>query len=162
MLRKRLQQTGTAALYLGLILSHFIQGSGIKVFSQPGQSVTLLCSYHYEDQVHIPQLSVQWRSPHNELLCHYIKHKDFQKCTPGYNIKYSPGSISLTIQQARPEDLGTHVCSVSKPHEFSDYRIELASKSESNTSAPMSGVNQSGFTGRLLVLHTFTCLLLCM
>ncbi|KAK2853644.1 hypothetical protein Q5P01_006305 [Channa striata] len=104
-------------------------GSVVKVLCQPGQRVTLPCSYHYEDQTHISQLSVQWRSPHNQLLCHYIKHKDFQNCTMGYTMTYSPGTITLTIQQVRVEDFGAHVCSVSKRHEFSDYSIELANAS---------------------------------
>ncbi|GLD55712.1 hyaluronan and proteoglycan link protein 4-like protein [Lates japonicus] len=127
MWRTPLEQTGTAALYLGLILSHLVgEGSVVKVLCQPGERVTLPCSYHYEDHTHISQLSVQWRSPHNELLCHYIKHKAFQNCTAGYTIIYSPGSITLTIQQVKMEDFGAHVCSVGKRHEFSDYNIELA------------------------------------
>ncbi|KAM4593478.1 uncharacterized protein PAE49_007816 isoform 2-T2 [Odontesthes bonariensis] len=156
------EQTGTAALYLGLVLSHLVgEGSAEKVFGRPGEPVTLPCSYHYEDGAHISQLSVQWRSPLNELLCHYIKHKAFQNCSAGYAISYSPGSIALSIHQVRPHDLGTHVCSVSKRHEFSDYSIELDSMAESVTSAPTGGVKHSGLTWSLAVLHALTCLFVC-
>ena len=93
---------------------------------RPGERVTLPCSYHYEDDTHISQLSVQWKSPGNELLCHYIKHKAFQNCTPGYAIVYSPGSITLTVQRVGAGDFGVHVCSVAKRHEFSDYSVEVA------------------------------------
>lgn len=97
----------------------------MKVLCRPGQRVSLPCSYHYEDGSQVSQLSVQWRSPRNELLCHYIKHKSFQNCSAGYDMSYSPGSITLTIQEVRAEDYGAHVCSVSKRHEFSDHRVEL-------------------------------------
>ncbi|XP_071345794.1 CD276 antigen-like [Trachinotus anak] len=157
-----LEQTWTAALYLGLVLSHLVgEGSVVKVLCQPGERVTLLCSYHYEDHTNVSQLSVQWRSPHNELLCHYIKHKAFQNCTAGYTIIYAPGNITLTIQQVRMEDFGVHVCSVSKRHEFSDYSIELARMSESVTSAPKSRGSQSGHTWTLILLHTLA-LFVCM
>ncbi|KAA8579328.1 hypothetical protein FQN60_010668, partial [Etheostoma spectabile] len=115
MWRTPVEQTGTAALYLGLVLSHLVgeggEGSVVKVLCQQGQRVTLPCPYHYEDHAHISQLSVQWRSPHNELLCHHIKHKAYQNCTQGYTITYSPGSITLTIQHVSVEDFGAHVCS---------------------------------------------------
>lgn len=100
-------------------------GSVVRVLCRPGQTVTLPCSYHYENDTQLSQLSVQWRSPNNELLCHYIKHKSFQNCSDGYSIAYRPGSITLTIQRVRTEDFGAHVCSVSKRHEFSDYSVEL-------------------------------------
>ncbi|XP_076737886.1 uncharacterized protein LOC143416503 [Maylandia zebra] len=162
MWRTPLEQSRTAALYLGLILSHVGGGGSTgKLLCLPGQRATLPCSYHYEDQMHIFQLSIQWRSPLNELLCHYIKHKAFQNCTAGYTISYSPGNITLTVLQARLEDFGTHVCSVSKRHEFSDYSIELARMSDSVTSAPTGGMNQSGLTWRLIILHALACLLVC-
>uniref|UniRef100_A0A8C6L1P9 Ig-like domain-containing protein n=1 Tax=Nothobranchius furzeri TaxID=105023 RepID=A0A8C6L1P9_NOTFU len=100
-------------------------GSSVKVFSRPGQLVTLPCSYQYESRTNISQLSVQWRSPANELLCHYIKHKSFQNCSTGYTIHYRPGNISLIIQQVQTKDIGTHICSVSKRHEFSDFSVDL-------------------------------------
>lgn len=100
-------------------------GSAVKVLCQPGQLVTLPCTYHNEDNTQVSQLSVQWRSPHNELLCHYIKHKAFQNCTAGYSITNTSGSITLTVQQVKMEDFGAHVCSVSTRDEFSDYSIEL-------------------------------------
>lgn len=98
----------------------------VRVFCQPGHGVTLPCFYPYEDRSALPQLSVQWRGPDNQLLCHYIKHKGFQRCSEGYHVTYRPGSITLTIQQVRPQDYGPHVCSVSKRDEFLDYSVELA------------------------------------
>ncbi|KAK9542213.1 hypothetical protein VZT92_000093 [Zoarces viviparus] len=161
MRRTPLDQTGTA-LYLGLVLSHLVgEGSVVKVLCRPGQRVTLPCLYHYEDHAHISQLSVQWRSPSNELLCHYIKHKAYQNCTAGYAVAYRPGSITLTVQRVDTRDFGAHVCSVSKPHEFSDYSVELARMSESVTSAPKSGGNQSGVTWTLVLLLTLS-LFVCM
>ncbi|XP_076585580.1 uncharacterized protein LOC143314374 [Chaetodon auriga] len=155
MWRTAVEQTGTAALYFGLVLSHLVgEGSVVKVLCQPGRPASLPCSYDYEDHEHVAQLSVQWRSPNNELLCHYIKHKAFQNCTAGYTITYSPGSITLTIRHVKAEDFGAHVCSVSKPHEFSDYSVELDRMSDSVTSAPNSGWNPSGPTWTLVVLHT--------
>ncbi|KAM9366181.1 uncharacterized protein ABDE67_007547 [Symphorus nematophorus] len=153
------RQKGTAALYFGLVLSHLVGGkvggsAEVRVFCQPGQSVTLPCSYHYEDDAHVSQLSVQWRSPDNELLCHYIKHKAFQNCTMGYSISYTPGSITLSIQRVRTQDFGAHVCSVSKRHEFSDFSVELVRTSDSVTSAPNTGWSQSGPAWSLLLLHT--------
>ncbi|XP_078141411.1 uncharacterized protein LOC144539621 [Centroberyx gerrardi] len=157
-----LEHSRTAALCLGLVLSHLVgEGSVVKVLSQPGQRVTLPCSYHYEDHTHITQLSVQWRSPRNELLCHYIKHKAFQNCTVGYTISYTPGSITLTVQEVKMEDFGAHVCSVSKRHEFTDYSIELAMMTEPVTSAPTSGWSQSGHTRRLILLPALS-LFICM
>lgn len=96
------------------------------MFCQPGHRVTLPCFYPYEDRSALSQLSVQWRSPDNQLLCHYIKHKDFQRCDEGYHMTYRPGSITLTVQRVRLQDFGPHVCSVSKRDEFLDYSVELA------------------------------------
>ncbi|KAM8762393.1 uncharacterized protein AB9X84_007183 isoform 1-T3 [Acanthopagrus schlegelii] len=127
-------------------------GSVVRVLCRPGQAVTLPCSYHYEDDTQLSQLSVQWRSPNNELLCHYIKHKSFQNCSDGYSITYRPGSITLTIQRVRTEDFGTHICSVSKRHEFSDYSVELDRMPDSVTSAPNSGWTRSGPSWTLWVL----------
>ena len=104
-------------------------GGVLRVLSRPGQPVTLPCPYRYEDGSQLSELSVQWRSPDNELLCHFIKHKAFQRCSAGYAIAYSPGNITLTIRRARPRDLGAHVCSVSKRDEFSDCSVELATMS---------------------------------
>uniref|UniRef100_A0A674MJN4 Ig-like domain-containing protein n=1 Tax=Takifugu rubripes TaxID=31033 RepID=A0A674MJN4_TAKRU len=98
----------------------------VRVFCQPGHGVTLPCFYPYEDRSALPQLSVQWRGPGNQLLCHYIKHKGFQRCSEGYHMTYRPGSITLTIQQVRLQDYGPHVCSVSKRDEFLDYNDTTA------------------------------------
>lgn len=100
-----------------------------RVFCQAGHRVTLPCFYPYEDRSALSQLSVQWRGPNNQLLCHYIKHKGFQKCSEGYHMTYRPGSITLAIQQVRLQDFGPHVCSVSKRDEFLDYSMELARES---------------------------------
>ncbi|KAI3377887.1 hypothetical protein L3Q82_008465 [Scortum barcoo] len=124
-----------------LHISHcFLKSSVVRVLCQLGQPVTFPCSYHYEDQAHISQLSVQWRSPNNELLCHYIKHKAFQNCTDGYAISYSPGSIALTVQRVNMDDFGFHVCSVSKRHEFSDYSVELSRSLQLRTQDGISQV----------------------
>ncbi|KAM7424707.1 hypothetical protein PAMA_000862 [Pampus argenteus] len=151
----------TAALYLGLVLSHLGgEGSVVKVLCQPGERVTLPCTYHYEDHTNISQLSVQWRSPNNELLCHYIKHKAFQNCTAGYAFTYSPGSITLSILHVNMDDFGSHVCSVSKRHEFTDFSVDVVKMSDSVTSTPQSGSTQSGLDWRLVLLHSlvlFVC-----
>lgn len=86
------------------------------------------CQYEYETQGSIQQLSLQWRSPRNQLLCHLIKHKKYSNCTAGYSVHYNPGNITLIITEVRQEDFGRHVCSVSKLHEFSDFSIELSHK----------------------------------
>lgn len=39
---------------------------------------------------------------------------------------YIPGKITLTIKEVKMDDFGSHVCSVSKRHEFSDFSLELA------------------------------------
>ncbi len=101
-------------------------GGVVKVLCQPGQQVSVPCSYHYEDDTHVSQLSVQWRrSPNDKLLCYYIKHKAFENCTAGYSITYSPGNITLTIQRVTMEDFEAHVCFVSIREEFVDYSFEL-------------------------------------
>uniref|UniRef100_A0A1A8EKZ6 Zgc:123297 n=1 Tax=Nothobranchius kadleci TaxID=1051664 RepID=A0A1A8EKZ6_NOTKA len=156
---RALDQIGTAALYLGLVLSHLVgEGSSVKVFSRPGQLVTLPCSYQYESRTNISQLSVQWRSPANDLLCHYIKHKSFQNCSTGYTIHYRPGNISLIIQQVQTKDIGTHICSVSKRHEFSDFSVDLDGRAEPVTSPPMDGVESSGFSWSYIILQALICL----
>ncbi|XP_013883489.1 uncharacterized protein LOC106532049 [Austrofundulus limnaeus] len=139
--------TPAVDLYLGLVLvlSQLLgPGGSVKVLCRPSRSVSLPCSYHYEDRTNVSQLSVQWRSPHNELLCHYIKHKSFQNCSAGYTIRYRPGSIQLLVLQVRTRDIGTHICSVSKRHDFSDFRVELAVEADSTTSTPVGGANHSG------------------
>ncbi|XP_034385706.1 hyaluronan and proteoglycan link protein 4-like [Cyclopterus lumpus] len=158
MSRRPLDPTGTA-LYLGLVLTQWVgEGGGVRVLGRPGQPVSLPCPYHYEDHAHVSQLSVQWRSPVNELLCHYIKHRAYRNCTAGYAVAYRPGSITLSIQRVHARDFGAHVCSVSEPHEFSDYSVELVRMPESFTSAPKSGGNQSGLSWLLVFLLTlFVC-----
>lgn len=86
------------------------------------------CQYEYETRGSIQQLSLQWRSPRNQLLCHLIKHKKYSNCTAGYSVHYNPGNITLVIAEVKQEDFGRHVCSVSKLHEFSDFSIELNQK----------------------------------
>ncbi|XP_023126294.1 uncharacterized protein LOC111568737 [Amphiprion ocellaris] len=150
-------------LYLGLILSHLLgKGGAVQLSCRPGQSATLPCSYRYESGGQVSQLSVQWWSPDGQLLCHYIKHKTFRNCSSGYSISYQPGSIRLTVHRVHDHDFGTHVCSVSKPHKFTDVNIELVRMSESNTSAPVGGVSQSGVSWRIFVLHGLGCLLVFM
>ncbi|MEQ2189712.1 hypothetical protein GOODEAATRI_028127 [Goodea atripinnis] len=149
-------------LYLGLVLSRLVgEGSAVKVFCRPGQGASLPCLYDYEDQTNIEQLTMRWTSPHKQLLCHYIKHRNYQNCSTGYTMNYRPGSIKLTIQQVQTRDLGIHVCSVGKPHESFDFSIDLAMMAESVTSAPAGGGNQADHTWSLTVL-ALTCLLLCM
>ncbi|TSP36122.1 Hepatocyte cell adhesion molecule [Bagarius yarrelli] len=89
------------------------------------QMLRISCEYDYETHGAIEQLSVQWRSPESQLLCHFIKHKDYRNCTQGYSALYTPGNITLIIHKVAEQDFGKHVCSVSKRHAFSDYIIEL-------------------------------------
>ncbi|KAM4597040.1 uncharacterized protein V3H82_021420 [Fundulus diaphanus] len=148
-------------LYLGLVLSRLVgEGLAVKVFCRPGQGASLPCLYDYEDQTNIEQLTMQWMSPHEQLLCHYIKHRNYQNCSTGYTMNYRPGSINLTIQQVQNRDLGTHVCSLRKPHESSDFSIDLALMAESVTSAPTGGGNQAGLPWRRAVLLALTWSLL--
>lgn len=101
-------------------------GSGVRVFSPPGRTVHLRCLYHFEDEEQQPHLSVQWKDPSKDLLCHYIKHKQYKKCSSGYELSYQPANITLTIQHVHHQDFGVHLCSVNKPHNFSDHNVELA------------------------------------
>ncbi|KAM9825143.1 uncharacterized protein ACBT44_005941 isoform 2-T2 [Syngnathus typhle] len=128
-----------------------INCSFAKVFCEPGQPITLLCG-HYHENTLASQLSVQWRSPHNELLCHYIKHKTFQNCMVGYSITDTDGGIVLTIQRVKTKDIGSHVCSVSKPHEFSDHIIELTMVTKPITSPPQRGLSRSSPNWSLILL----------
>lgn len=109
--------------------SHFCRAPSVaavvRVVGQPGHRATLPCFYPFEDRSALSQLSVQWRDPAHQLLCHYIKHKDFQRCSAGYQLSYRPGSITLTIQRVRLHDFGPHVCSVSRRDQFLDYSVEL-------------------------------------
>ncbi|CAB1423726.1 unnamed protein product [Pleuronectes platessa] len=157
MWRKHLDPSATAALVLGLVLSHLVgEGSVVKVLCHPGERVTLPCAYHYEDEGDVPQLSVQWRSPLNQLLCHYIKHKAFRNCTPGYTIRYTPRAIALTVQHVSVDDFGLHVCSVGKPHEFRDSSIELLRSTGSVTSEPKNTGSHSGPRWTFLLLLTLS------
>ncbi|CAL8363153.1 unnamed protein product [Gadus morhua 'NCC'] len=133
-----------AALCWGCALSHTDgKDSMTQLLTLPGRPVTMPCAYRYEDHGEVPQLSVQWRGPPGRgLLCHYIKHKAFQNCTPGYSLSYRPASILLTIQQVQAWDYGTHVCSVSKRHDVSDNSVHLAMRTE--------GVNEGQSSGRPL------------
>lgn len=107
------------------LCSKYFTVTSITVRSPPGCTIKMPCQYEYEIQGSIQQLSLQWRSPRNHLLCHLIKHKTYSNCTPGYKVHYSPGNITLIIAHVSQEDFGKHVCSVSKLHEFSDFTIEL-------------------------------------
>lgn len=102
--------------------------TAVRVFSPLGQTVGLPCKYGFESLRDLKQLSLQWKGPSNELLCHFIKHKAYQNCTPGYSLEYTPDNITLTIWMVKRTDFGTHVCSVSKRHEFSDFSIDLILK----------------------------------
>ncbi|XP_077375706.1 uncharacterized protein LOC144017715 [Festucalex cinctus] len=137
--------------YVFTLLHLIVEGTFVKVLCQPGQPITLLC-VRYHDNTLGSQLSVQWRSPHNDLLCHYIKHKAFQNCTTGYTISDTGGGVTLTIRRVEMKDLGSHVCSVSKPHEFSDHTFELAMVTRSVTSGPRSGSSRSSPNWRLILL----------
>ncbi|KAF7688845.1 hypothetical protein HF521_013652 [Silurus meridionalis] len=90
------------------------------------------CEYEYEAQGAIKQLSLQWKSPKSQLLCHFIKHKDYRNCTQGYSTLYTPGNITLIIDTVKEDDFGKHVCSVSKRHSFSDFIIELVKVTDSS------------------------------
>lgn len=136
MCRSPFEHTGAAALYLGFVLSHLLGEGSVVQLGRPGQWASLPCPYHYEDHSSLPELSVQWRGPQNLLLCHYVKHRAFQNCTAGYSISYSPANISLAIHRVRDRDFGTHLCSVSKRHEFSDSRVQLDRQPESVTLVP--------------------------
>ncbi|KAM8893511.1 uncharacterized protein AB9W97_010597 [Spinachia spinachia] len=156
-MRTRPLDRSVTVLCLGLVLTHLVsKGGTMRVLCRPGQPVALPCSYPYEDHAGVSQLSVQWRSPRGRLLCHYIKHRAYQNCTPGYAVAYRPASVTLTIQSVGTQDFGSHICSVSKPHEFSDFSVELARMSDPVTMAPNGGGNRSGPTW----INLLTCLLL--
>lgn len=137
-----------------LLCSFFIcdGGNAVKVLITPGSRAEIPCRYTYEDQGAIAEMSVQWRGPENQVLCHYIKHKSFRNCTPGYSLDYAPGQITLIIEEVAVADLGTHVCSVSKRHEFSDFDAELSLRPKSFTESPKANGNHSGNKGGALFL----------
>ncbi|KAJ8276618.1 hypothetical protein COCON_G00083700 [Conger conger] len=141
-------------LLMFLLCSFYITdaGAAVTVLITPGSRAEIPCRYAYEDQGAIGEMSVQWKGPENQLLCHYIKHKSFQNCTPGYSLDYAPGRITLIIEEAVPGDLGTHVCSVSKRHDFSDFDAELRLRPKSFTEAPRASGNHSGNKGALFLL----------
>lgn len=101
-------------------------GGAVQLFCRPGQRLSLPCPYGFEDGQNLERLTVRWTSPRRKLLCHYIKHRKYQNCSAGYAMRYRPGSIQLSIQRAQNRDLGTHVCSVAKPHESQDFSIHVA------------------------------------
>ncbi|KAJ0001743.1 hypothetical protein NQD34_001539 [Periophthalmus magnuspinnatus] len=128
------------ALYMALIWSHLtVKGSEV-LFASPGQPFSLPCVYPYEDHTPLPELSVQWKSPQNQLLCHFVKHKSFLNCSSGYHLSYRPARISLAIERVQNQDYGTHLCSVSKRHEFTDTQVQLSRQTESVTPTPGRGV----------------------
>ncbi|KAL6463408.1 hypothetical protein MHYP_G00277990 [Metynnis hypsauchen] len=113
-------------LMLRLVLLCFtLEVTAIQLHSSPAQTLALPCRYDYEAQGSIPQLSLQWRSPSKQLLCHFIKHKAYRNCTAGYSVLYVPGNVTLVIDKVKEEDFGRHVCSISKRHDFVDYTIQL-------------------------------------
>ncbi|KAK3509118.1 hypothetical protein QTP70_020229 [Hemibagrus guttatus] len=113
-------------LMLMILMLHFVfQVTALQLHSPLMQNLSMPCEYDYEAHGAIEQLSVQWRSPQSQLLCHFIKHKNYRNCTQGYSALYTPGNITLIIQKVKEEDFGKHVCSVSKRHAFLDYIIEL-------------------------------------
>ncbi|KAI5608356.1 neurogranin [Silurus asotus] len=99
--------------------------TALQLGSLPARKLSMPCEYEYEAQGAIKQLSLQWKSPKSQLLCHFIKHKDYRNCTQGYSTLYTPGNITLVIDTVKEDDFGKHVCSVSKRHSFSDFIIEL-------------------------------------
>ncbi|KAK7912668.1 hypothetical protein WMY93_012879 [Mugilogobius chulae] len=113
---------------LALVWSNLtLQVSGSEVqFAVPGQSLSLPCPYTFEDQAPLSELSVQWKSPQNQLLCHFVKHKTFLNCSSGYSLSYSPANVSLVITSVQERDYGTHLCSVSKRHEFTDSQVQVS------------------------------------
>ncbi|KAG7314532.1 hypothetical protein KOW79_021835 [Hemibagrus wyckioides] len=106
-------------------ISAHLKVTALQLHSPLMQTLRMPCEYDYEAQGAVEQLSVQWRSPKSQLLCHFIKHKNYRNCTQGYSARYTPGNITLIIQKVKEEDFGKHVCSVSKRHAFLDYVIEL-------------------------------------
>ncbi|KAJ8388319.1 hypothetical protein AAFF_G00134730 [Aldrovandia affinis] len=127
----------------------------VKVLTTSGSRAEFPCRYEYEARGAIGQMSLQWRGPEHRLLCHYIKHKSFQNCTPGYSLDYTPGKITLIIKEVMAADIGTHVCSVNKQHEFSDFLTELSLRPKSSTEAPTANGNHSGNKGGPLFLFSW-------
>ena len=71
--------------------------TAVRVFSPLGLTAGLPCYYGFESLEDIKQLSLQWKGPSNELFCHFIKHKAYQNCTPGYSLVYTPNNITLSL-----------------------------------------------------------------
>lgn len=111
-------------LFISLMLLS-VTVTALQLRSPLKRPLSMPCEYDYEAHGAIEQLSLQWRSPKSQLLCHFIKHKDYRNCTQGYSALYTPGNITLIIHKVKDEDFGKHVCSVSKRHAFVDYIIEL-------------------------------------
>ncbi|XP_076130726.1 neurogranin (protein kinase C substrate, RC3) a isoform X1 [Alosa pseudoharengus] len=139
-----------------VLLFFVVEVTAVRVYSPLGLMARLPCKYEFEILEDLKQLSLQWKSPSNELLCHFIKHKAYQKCTPGYSLEYSPNNVTLTIRTVRRTDFGTHVCSVSKSHEFSDFSIDLILKSESSSN---SSVGSGCDSGHAHPLSSLLCLI---
>ncbi|MFT7818564.1 uncharacterized protein LOC111846276 [Arapaima gigas] len=119
-------------IFLRLLLCSFVmKGTAVKVLATIGGQASLPCRYEYEEAGAIEELSVQWKGPQQQLLCHFVKHKSFRNCTPGYDLIYTPGRITLVIGQVAAEDAGSHVCSVSKRHTFSDFVAQLSLRTRS-------------------------------
>ncbi|XP_054876989.1 uncharacterized protein LOC129352148 isoform X2 [Poeciliopsis prolifica] len=133
----------------------------VQLFCRPGQRLSLPCPYGFEDEQNLERLTVRWTSPRRKLLCHYIKHRKYQNCSTGYAMRYRPGSIQLSIQWAQNRDLGTHVCSVAKPHESQDFSIHVAWMEESVTSAPAGGGNRPGCSWSFVIIALTCCFVCC-
>ncbi|KAF5899841.1 hepatocyte cell adhesion molecule-like, partial [Clarias magur] len=112
----------------------------MQLRSPLSRTLSMPCEYDYEAQGSVQQLSLQWKSPKSQLLCHFIKHKDYRNCTQGYSALYTPGNITLVIHEVKEADFGKHVCSVSKRHAFVDYTIELLQET-----GAVEGVNITSF-----------------
>nr|XP_023672091.1 uncharacterized protein LOC111846276 [Paramormyrops kingsleyae] len=133
------------SLWLGLLFCFFlVRGTALRVFTTLGGRAELPCRYEYEDAGPIQELSVQWKGPQHQLLCHFIKHKAFRNCSGGYALDYAPGRIRLCVEEVTAADAGPHVCSVSKQHAFTDSVIELHLTSRSATAAPLPSKCLSG------------------
>ncbi|MCJ8748803.1 hypothetical protein PDJAM_G00168760 [Pangasius djambal] len=135
-----------------IVLTFVLRVTALQLHSPPRQTVSMPCEYDYEAHGAIEQLSLQWRSPKSQLLCHFIKHKDYRNCTQGYSALYTPGNITLIIHKVKEEDFGKHVCSVSKRHAFLDYIIELVQVTESSTPLPTDKEEHSGYAQDHLLL----------
>ncbi|KAM9441191.1 uncharacterized protein Hap1MRO34_026283 [Clarias gariepinus] len=135
-----------------IALSLVLRVTAMQFRSPLSRTLSMPCEYDYEAQGSIEQLSMQWKSPRSQLLCHFIKHKDYRNCTQGYSALYTPGNITLIVHKVKEADFGKHVCSVSKRHAFVDYIIELVQMTESSTPLPSDKQERTGYAQEHLLL----------